>query len=102
MHECAFTIDGCLCHLSTCQSSASSVLLPHLAALPPCCCSTFPAAVSDKHLVKVVAQLAEPLGLVLEFAEGQPIAEKPNLQVCLRVWKGGEGGVGVPCNSITR
>ncbi|KAL4857990.1 Plant intracellular Ras-group-related LRR protein 5 [Chlorella vulgaris] len=41
-------------------------------------------SVSEKHLVKVVAQLAEPLGLVLEFAEGQPIAEKPNLQSLLR------------------
>lgn len=38
-------------------------------------------AVSERHLVRVVAQLSKPLGLVMEFAEGQPIAEKPNLEV---------------------
>ena len=39
------------------------------------------AAVSEKHLVRVVAQLQQPLGLVMEFAEGRPIADKPNLEV---------------------
>ena len=38
-------------------------------------------AVSERHLVRVLAQMQAPLGLVLEFAEGAPIAEKPNLQV---------------------
>ncbi|KAL4457710.1 hypothetical protein ABPG75_012575 [Micractinium tetrahymenae] len=41
-------------------------------------------SVSEKHLVRVVARLEEPLGLVMEFAEGAPIAEKPNLQSLLR------------------
>lgn len=41
-------------------------------------------SVSEKHLVRVVAWLEEPLGLVMEFAEGAPIAEKPNLQSLLR------------------
>ena len=31
--------------------------------------------------MRVLAQMQAPLGLVLEFAEGTPIAEKPNLQV---------------------
>lgn len=48
--------------------------LPRRHVLPLC------AAVSEKHLVRVVAWLEEPLGLVMEFAEGAPIAEKPNLQ----------------------
>lgn len=41
-------------------------------------------SVSERHLVRVVAQLQSPLGLVMEYAEGQPIAEKPNLQSLLR------------------
>lgn len=48
-------------------------------------------SVSERHLVRVVAQLQEPLGLVMEYAEGQPIAEKPNLQSLLRCrWAPGE------------
>ncbi|PSC71659.1 kinase [Micractinium conductrix] len=40
--------------------------------------------VNETHLVKVVAQLKQPLGLVMEFAQGSPFAEKPNLQSLLR------------------
>ncbi|KAL4442982.1 hypothetical protein ABPG77_008473 [Micractinium sp. CCAP 211/92] len=48
-------------------------------------------SVSEKHLVRVVARLEEPLGLVMEFAEGAPIAEKPNLQSLLRCrWAPGQ------------
>lgn len=36
---------------------------------------------SDKHLVRVSAQLQEPLGLVMEWAEGAPMALKPNHEV---------------------
>lgn len=86
-----------VCYHST---AALATISPVTPVPPASCCPTWllhhlavaslslSAAVSEKHLVKVVAQLAEPLGLVLEFAEGQPIAEKPNLQVCLRlhVW----------------
>ena len=43
-------------------------------------------AVSERHLVRVLAQMQAPLGLVMEYAEGAPIAEKPNLQVC--EWRG--------------
>lgn len=39
------------------------------------------SAVSDKHLVRVTAQLQEPLGLVMEWAEGSPMAQKPNHEV---------------------
>ena len=39
------------------------------------------SAVSDKHLVRVNAQLQEPLGLVMEWAEGTPMAQKPNHEV---------------------
>lgn len=31
--------------------------------------------------MRVVAQLQSPLGLVMEFCEGQPMAAKPNLEV---------------------
>lgn len=50
---------------------------------PPACPPASPSApaVSERHLVRVVAQLERPLGLVMEFAEGQPMAAKPNLEV---------------------
>ena len=38
-------------------------------------------AVNDRHLAKVLARLAQPLGLVMELFEGAPLAEKPNHEV---------------------
>lgn len=41
-------------------------------------------ALSEKHLIKVLAKLDSPLGLVMEYVEGAPLAEKPNSQSLLR------------------
>ncbi|KAI7845895.1 hypothetical protein COHA_000628 [Chlorella ohadii] len=48
-------------------------------------------SVSDKHLARVSAQLQEPLGLVMEWAEGAPMALKPNHESLLRCrWAPGQ------------
>lgn len=47
-------------------------------------------ALSDKHLIKVLARLSEPLGLVMEYVNGTPMAEKPNSESLLRCrWQPG-------------
>eukprot|EP00887_Chlorella_sp_A99_P002665 scaffold6.g2665.t1 len=38
----------------------------------------------DPNLVKVLGKVENPLGLLMEFAEGQPLALKPNLESLLR------------------
>ena len=52
------------------------------------------AAVSEKHLVRVLGYMQQPLALVMEYCEGRPVADKPNLQVgACRWWCGaGVGG----------
>lgn len=45
----------------------------------------------DRNLVHVLARMEEPLGLVMEYVEGKPLAEKPNSSSLLRCrWKDGE------------
>ncbi|KAL4536072.1 hypothetical protein Ndes2526A_g05615 [Nannochloris sp. 'desiccata'] len=47
-------------------------------------------ALSDKHLIKVLARIADPLGLVMEYVDGTPMAEKPNSESLLRCrWEQG-------------
>ena len=41
-------------------------------------------ALQEKHLIKVLAKLDTPLGLVMEYVEGSPLAEKPNSESLLR------------------
>ena len=50
-------------------------------------------SLSDRHLIKVLAKLdpASPLGLIMEYVEGSPLAEKPNFESVLRCrWATGE------------
>ena len=45
-------------------------------------------AVGDRNLVRVLARIEEPLGLVMEYVEGRPLAEKPDASSLLRCrWK---------------
>jgi Leucine-rich repeat (LRR) protein/predicted Ser/Thr protein kinase len=47
-------------------------------------------ALSDKHLIKVLARIAEPLGIIMEYVDGKPMAEKPNSESLLRCrWEQG-------------
>ena len=41
-------------------------------------------ALSEPHVVKVLAKLDSPLGLLMEFCQGLPLAEKPNSESLLR------------------
>jgi hypothetical protein len=41
-------------------------------------------ALSDRHLIRVLARLEEPLGLIMEYVDGKPMAEKPNANSLLR------------------
>jgi Leucine-rich repeat (LRR) protein len=49
-------------------------------------------ALSDKHLIKVLARIShpDPLGLIMEYVDGTPMAEKPNSESLLRCrWEQG-------------
>lgn len=42
------------------------------------------SSLSDRNLVKVLARLNDPLGLVMDFVDAKPLAEKPNSHSLLR------------------
>jgi Leucine-rich repeat (LRR) protein len=47
-------------------------------------------ALSDKNLIKVLARVSEPLGIIMEYVDGAPMAEKPNSESLLRCrWEEG-------------
>jgi len=47
-------------------------------------------ALSDKHLIKVLSRIADPLGIIMEYVDGTPMAEKPNSESLLRCrWEKG-------------
>lgn len=41
-------------------------------------------ALNDKNLIRVLGRMEVPLGLVMEFVEGSPLADKPNHESLLR------------------
>ena len=38
-------------------------------------------SLSDRNLIRVLGQMQVPLGLVMEYVDGKPLAEKPNFEV---------------------